>query len=78
MAKSKARRRGLSDALLANGLLQTFGLDAVLALGVVLIGVGLYRLQPDAVWIYAGLLAFILWWSIGQARARDPKKPNAQ
>jgi hypothetical protein len=76
MANSPKRRtRGLTEQLLASGLVQTFGLDAVLVVAVVAIGVTVYRLSPDAVWGYAGVLLLLAWWSVGKTRAgaKDPK-----
>ncbi len=61
-----ARPRGLSDRLLTSGLMQAFGLDALLILAVVLIGVSVRRLAPDLIWGYAGALVLLGWWAIGK------------
>jgi len=67
------RKRGVTDRLLASGLLQTFGLDALLAVALVAIGVSVYRLSADVLGIYIGLLLLVAWWSIGKERAKDSK-----
>lgn len=67
------RRRGLTDRLLASGLLQTFGLDALLAAALIAIGVSVYRLSADLLGGYVGLVALAAWWSIGKSTAKDPK-----
>lgn len=68
-ATRRPRRRGLSSIVRSNGLLQAFGLDALGALGLIAIGVTVYRIAPAAIWAYAGALLLVLWWSIGQDRA---------
>lgn len=74
MATKRTRRRGLTDRLVASGLLQVFGLDALLVVALGAIGTSVYRLSPDLVWGYAGGLVLIAWWSIGNDRAS--KKPE--
>lgn len=71
---NKKHPRGLTDRLLTSGLLQVFGLDALLVVAVAAIGVSVYRLSPDLVYGYAGVLLLIAVWVIGKSRAeKDPK-----
>ena len=67
--------RGLTDRLVTSGLLQVFGLDLLLFVAVAAIGASVYRLSPDLVWGYAGVVLLALWWSIGhdQAKVKDSK-----
>lgn len=69
----KKHPRGLTDRLLTSGLLQVFGLDALLVVAVAAIGVSVYRLSPDLVYGYAGVLLLVAWWAIGKSTAKDPK-----
>ena len=71
------RRRGVTDRLLASGLLQAFGLDALLVVAVAAIGASVYRLSPDLVWGYAGALLLLTWWAIGRTSATNAKDPKA-
>lgn len=68
--------RGVTDSIISSGFVRAFGLDAVGALAVALIGVSVYRLSPNLVWAYAGVLLLIAWWSVGQARAKAAKEPR--
>lgn len=61
--------RGLSSRILASGVLPELALDALLLVGVATIGVSVYRLRPDLVWGYSGVLLLIAWWSLAKARA---------
>ena len=74
MAATK-RPRGLSDRLLKSGLVQVFGLDALLVVALGAIGVSVYRFSADLVWGYAGLLLLVSWWAIGKSSA-PPKGPQ--
>lgn len=77
---SAKRRRGLTHRLLASGLVQAFGLDALLVTALFGIGASVYRLAPDLVFAYAGALLLVAWWSIGEARAKaeaDAKKAKS-
>ncbi len=67
------RARGLSGRLVDSGALPAFGLDALLLIAAVLIGVGVYRTLPALVWVYAGLLVLVVWWSIGKTQPTEPK-----
>lgn len=67
--KNPKRPRGLTDRLLTSGLLQAFGLDALLFVAVALVGVSIYRLSPDLVWGYAGALLLVAWVAIGRSHA---------
>jgi hypothetical protein len=60
--------RGLTDRLLTSDLLQAFGLDALLLVAVVLLGVSVYRFSPDLVWGYAGALLIVTWVAIGRSQ----------
>lgn len=62
--------RGLSDRILTNGLLQSLGLDLLLAVSAAAIGVSVNRLAPALVPGYAGVVLLVAWYSIGKARAR--------
>lgn len=66
--------RGLTDRLVASGLVQVFGLDALLVAAVAGIGATVYRLSPDLVPGYAGVLLLLAWWAIG--KTRTPKDPR--
>ncbi len=46
--------------------MQTFGLDSLLILAVILIGVSVHRLAPDLIWGYAGALVLLGWWALGK------------
>ena len=74
MTTRKKHPRGLTDRLLTSGLIQVFGLDALLAVAVAAIGASVYRLSPDLVWGYAGVLLLVAWWSIGRDRAAAAEK----
>jgi hypothetical protein len=76
MATTKKRPRGLSDRLLKSGLVQVFGLDALLVAAVAAIGVSVYRFSADLVWGYAGLLMLVSWWAIGKSTAAPTKGPQ--
>lgn len=67
---SEKHPRGLSDRILTSGLLQSLGLDLLLAVAAVAIGVSVYRLAPALVPGYAGVVLLVVWWSIGKARAK--------
>lgn len=69
--------RGLTDRLLTSDLLQAFGLDVLLLVAVVLLGVSVYRFSPDLVWGYAGALLLIAWVAIGRSRAAAAKEAKA-
>jgi hypothetical protein len=73
MKPPRRRARGLTGRLVDSGALQAFGLDALLLTAAVLVGVGVYRTLPALVWIYAGLLVLVTWWSIGKTQAKDAK-----
>lgn len=67
--------RGLTDRLVTSGLIQVVGLDVLLVVAVAAIGASVYRLSPDLVWGYAGVLLLMAWWAIG--KSRTPKEPKA-
>lgn len=67
----RTRPRGLVTRFVESGWLEQLGLDAVILVGLVLIGIGLYRLQPEAVWIYAGVVCIAA--SVLIARTRQVK-----
>lgn len=71
MKPPKRRARGLTGRLVDSGALQAFGLDALLLTAAILIGVGIHRTLPALVWVYAGLLVLVAWWSIGKTQAKD-------
>lgn len=73
MSDIQKRPRGLSDRLLTSGLLQVFGLDLLLLVAVAAIGVTVFRLLPDLVWGYAGVLLLAAWWALGRGGAKGPK-----
>jgi hypothetical protein len=77
MSARKKHPRGLTDRLVTSGLLQVFGLDVLLVVAVAAIGASVYRLSPDLVWGYAGVILLVIWWSIGEARAKADAESKA-
>jgi hypothetical protein len=75
LTTKRRRHRGVTDRLLASGLVQTFGLDALLVVALTLVGASVYRLQPELVWGYAGLVVLAAWWAIGRS-GPGTQKPN--
>lgn len=69
---TRRRRRGITERLLTSGALQTFGLDALLVVALGAIGVSVYRLSPDLMGAFIGLILLIVWWSEGKARSVKP------
>jgi hypothetical protein len=74
MSQPRRRARGLTHRLLASGLVQTFGLDALLVTALFAIGASVYRLAPDLVFAYGGALLLVGWWAIGKDRAKEQPK----
>ena len=75
MTRQRKHPRGLTDRFLASALLKVIGLDLLLGAAVAAIGITVYRLSPDLVYGYAGVLILAAWWVIGESRAKakDPK-----
>jgi hypothetical protein len=70
--------RGLSDRLLASGLLPELGLDVLLIVAVSCIGVTVYRLSPALVPGYAGVLLLLGWGALMRTKAAKAPKATAE
>lgn len=67
---SEQRPRGIVEQFLATGWLQTLGLDAIAALGILLIGVTVWHLAPELVWGYLGVVCIVVSLIVGRMRAK--------
>lgn len=67
-ARHQKRPRGLSGRILTSGLPQAVGLDALLLVALAALGATVYRLSPDLVPGYAGVILIVLWWILTKAK----------
>lgn len=70
MSEQPVAVQSVTERIVRSGLVRAIGLDLVGLAALVAIGVSVYRLAPDLVWAYAGVLLIGIWWSVGQVRAR--------
>jgi hypothetical protein len=71
---SKQRRhRSLTHRVIASGILTELAPDAAVLVALALIGVSVYRLCPDAVWAYAGLVVLVPAIVVLKQRASEKK-----
>lgn len=57
---------------------RAYAADGCLVVGAVLIGIGVWRIAPTAVWFYAGICCWLMAWMLAgleRGRARTPSEP---
>lgn len=70
------RVQSVTDRVVASGLLNAIGLDVLGGAALVMIGVSVYRLAPDLVWGYAGVLLLGVWYAVGRSRGAAKARPT--
>lgn len=72
--KAPKRRRSLTARVIASGVLQALAPDVATTVGLALIGVSVYRLSPDLVWGYAGLIVLVPVVAMSRLKTDPPKR----
>lgn len=73
MSKRKVTRsRGVVRQLISSGLLEAYRLDAAAVVAFTLIGVSVYKLSPNLLWAYAGVVLLLAVIALGKAAAVKP------
>lgn len=72
MKKARTRSRGVVRQIVESGLLEAYRLDAAALVAFALIGVTVYRVNPDLLWAYAGAVLLLTVLALGKVTPKPP------